>query len=56
MDLNVRLGKVDRSIGERGDSSGSIGIELVKEWELRIAYDSAACWGPFWKHIMRIRR
>ena len=49
VDLNVRLGKVDRSIAERDDSSGSVGIELVKEWELRIAYDSSGLLGAVLK-------
>ena len=37
MDFDVCLGEMDCGIAERDDSSGSVGIELVKEWELGIA-------------------
>ena len=39
VNLDIGLGKVNRSIAERHDGGGRVGIELVKEWELGIAYD-----------------
>ena len=38
MNFDVCLSEMDCGIAERDDSSGSIGIKLVKERELGIAY------------------
>ena len=40
MDFDVRLGEMNCSIAKRHDGSGCVGIELVEERELGVAYDA----------------